>query len=159
MSIEVNGVELSDVTVRYLETILWAETVSLSEAEDMLSDGFMDVAEDHPLYNVQECSPLDDHFGLGDFSVESLKRAENDCNEFFYRLDRIGLLERANCFADDEHIAYDFWLTRQGHGAGFWDGDYADETEDIGDALTGVAREFGECWVIVDDAGCLHIEG
>lgn len=159
MSIEVNGVELSDATVSYLETILWAETVCLPVPEEELIDGYMEVAEDHPLYGVLECEPLEDYFGLGNFSVESLKWAENDCNEFFSRLENAGLLERANRFKDDDNIAYDFWLTRQGHGAGFWDGDYADDTDDVGDALTDVAKEFGECYVFVDEDGCLHING
>lgn len=37
------------------------------------------------------------------------------------------------------HIEHDFYLTRNGHGAGFWDGDY-----EKGEELTKVAKSFGE---------------
>jgi len=159
MSTKVNGVVLSDITARYLETILWAETVLMPVPDDELVDGRMDVDKDHPLHGIVEGFPLDEYFGLDDFSDESLERAESDCAEFFDRIDDADLLERANRFADDEHIAYDFWLTRQGHGAGFWDGDYKDDTDNVGDALSEVAAEFGECYVVVGEGGQLHIEG
>lgn len=44
----------------------------------------------------------------------------------------------------------DFWLTRNGHGAGFWDGDWPDE---IGTWLTEIARPYGEVYLYVDDSG------
>jgi hypothetical protein len=49
-----------------------------------------------------------------------------------------------------ERIAHDFWLTRNYHGAGFWDGDYKltefDHVyENLGDKLTNLALGFGEC--------------
>lgn len=46
-------------------------------------------------------------------------------------------------FTKDElakgHIGHDLWLTLEGHGAGFWDGDYRQ-----GDALTKLCDEFGK---------------
>ena len=36
-------------------------------------------------------------------------------------------------------VVYDFWLTRNRHGAGFWDGDYEN-----GEVLTDIADSFGE---------------
>lgn len=36
-------------------------------------------------------------------------------------------------------IEHDFFLTRNGHGAGFWDGDY-----ERGDELTTITKSFGE---------------
>ena len=38
-------------------------------------------------------------------------------------------------------VVYDFWLTRNRHGAGFWDGDYE---EGVGKVLTDIAHAFGE---------------
>lgn len=159
MTIEVNGVMLTDEVVSYLETILWAETVLLPVPEEEVVDGCMLVDDDHPLYGVRECEPLDKYFDLEDFSVESLRKACGDCVAFFDRLDEEDLAERACDFTNDETIAHDFWLTRNGHGAGFWDGDYRDSEDDIGDALSNIAGEFGECWVIVGEDGKLHIEG
>ena len=156
--LEVNGVKLSDVTVQYLETILWAETVSLPVPEEELVNGCMDVDLDHPLCGVSKSDHLDDHFCINDFTVELLERAERDCVKFFDRAKAAGLIERAHRFADDTTIAYDFWLTRQGHGAGFWDGNYRDDVDDVGSALSPVAVEFGECSVIIGEDGRVHLE-
>lgn len=40
---------------------------------------------------------------------------------------------------DMEHAGSDFHYTRNGHGAGFWDGDWGE----YGDRLTGFAKEYG----------------
>lgn len=45
---------------------------------------------------------------------------------------------------------HDFWLTRVGHGAGFWDGDWPD---DIGDILTEASKAFGDVYLYVSDNG------
>jgi hypothetical protein len=48
---------------------------------------------------------------------------------------------------------HDFWLTRNGHGAGFWDG----ELGDIGDRLTEASKAFGEvCLTVCDDGEIYH---
>jgi hypothetical protein len=39
-----------------------------------------------------------------------------------------------------ERAGHDFWLTRNGHGAGFWDGDWA---SDVGTKLTDMANVWG----------------
>lgn len=59
---------------------------------------------------------------------------------------------------DINKVAHDFWLTRNKHGAGFWDGDYGD----LGDVLTNVAHQFEECMLYVtdlqDDEGVFTVE-
>ena len=160
MSIKVNGVLLSDSVVGYLETILWAETCMLPVPEEELVDGCMDVDDDHPLHGISESDPLDAHFGIDDFTVESLEKAKEEVGDFFDQADDAELIARAHRFADNSRIAHDFWLTRQGHGAGFWDGDYQDDTDNVGDALSELSRKFSEfCNVFVDEDGCLHIDG
>ena len=42
-----------------------------------------------------------------------------------------------------EQLGHDFWLTRNGHGTGFWDRDFG--TEESRDALTMLSKVFGEC--------------
>lgn len=48
------------------------------------------------------------------------------------------------------NIGHDFWLTRNHHGAGFWDGDYDVIDDDgnvdksLGEKLTARAEKFGE---------------
>lgn len=40
-----------------------------------------------------------------------------------------------------EQFAHDFWLTRNGHGAGFWDRGLGE----IGDIFTKASKTFGSC--------------
>lgn len=55
---------------------------------------------------------------------------------------------------DSAHpVAHDFWLIRNHHGAGFWDGDYP---EDIGKRLTALAHTFGDCDLYVGDDGKIY---
>ena len=53
-----------------------------------------------------------------------------------------------------EMAGYHFWLTRNGHGAGFWDGDYP---EPIGQRLTVNAHGFGEIDPYLGDDGLIYI--
>tara|TARA_R100001082_G_scaffold96242_1_gene63730 strand:- start:9 stop:362 length:354 start_codon:yes stop_codon:yes gene_type:complete len=93
--------------------------------------------------------PFDDNYSIDDFSEEALKQADKDCGLFIKKAG--DLLDGF----DDTDIAHDFWLTRNGHGAGFWDGDYPD---DIGDKLTEIADEFRELHIYVADDGKLYFE-
>ena len=53
---------------------------------------------------------------------------------------------------DDTQAGIDFWLTRNGHGAGFWDGDYPEH----GDELTKYAHAAGERDLYVGDDGLIY---
>lgn len=55
---------------------------------------------------------------------------------------------------DYEIAMHDFWLTRNRHGAGFWDGDY--EKAD-GEKLTELAHSFGEINLYVGDDGKIYM--
>jgi hypothetical protein len=46
---------------------------------------------------------------------------------------------------------HDFWLTRRGHGAGFWDGDW-----EHGDVLTEKSEEFGNVDIYLGDDGLIY---
>jgi len=48
---------------------------------------------------------------------------------------------------------HDFWLTRNGHGAGFWDGDWDDET---GKRLTTISKKYVEIDLYVGDDGKIY---
>lgn len=98
-------------------------------------------------------APLDHRYDITDFSSEAMATMRADCAAFIktaaYRL-----------YAGGEHTAeragIDFWLTRNGHGAGFWDGDWGD---DAGRALTDASKTFGECSVYEGDDGLLYLGG
>lgn len=48
---------------------------------------------------------------------------------------------------------HDFWLTRCGHGSGFWDGDWK---EPAAIKLTDAAHEFGNVDLYVGDDGLIY---
>lgn len=50
---------------------------------------------------------------------------------------------------------HDFWLNRNGHGAGFWDGDWPVS----GAALNKKSEEYGELTIFVGDNGHIYLEG
>lgn len=132
---------MSNVTImmkQYLETALW----SSNDWDDQ-----------------DECgnpTQFDEKFGIGDFTDEAVQSAIDDCVRFLELLgetdcpDFENLLEAAYGYGDDEDLGHDFWLTRGGHGAGFWDGDYGD----YGDAITKVVHDnFSEVTPMVESNG------
>lgn len=110
----------------YLETALWSSP-RCDEEGNMLGN-------------------YDDDFGPDAFDEASLKQAATDLESFLE--EAAELLEGH----DDEQAAHDFWLTRNGHGAGFWDGDYQH-----GDKLTELAKAYGSTDVYETDDGELAL--
>lgn len=51
-----------------------------------------------------------------------------------------------------EQIGHDFWLTRNGHGAGFWDRGLGE----LGRKLSDAAKTFGTCHLYVGDDGLIY---
>lgn len=92
--------------------------------------------------------PLDKTYSIEDIAPETLTRMQEDCDKF--RDDaKIMVIIAGN----DEQAGHDFWLTRNHHGAGFWDGDW----EEHGDTLTAHAQNFRECDLYVGDDGKLYL--
>lgn len=84
-----------------------------------------------------EDSNLDDKYCLDDIS-DSLK-AEAEVMIDNFMIAAMPLFTDAEL--DDSPIGHDLWLTVEGHGAGFWDGDY-----EKGDALTDLCAQYGRSW-------------
>lgn len=90
--------------------------------------------------------PMDKNYSAADIAPETMARIIADCAKFqaenshsiAWALDRAG---------------HDFWLTRNGHGAGFWDGDWA---EPFATTLTDASKAFGSCDLYVGDDGQLY---
>jgi len=89
--------------------------------------------------------PLDDQFDISDFSPEAIEQASRDCESFLMHND-VGDL-------DEEMVGHNFWLTRNRHGAGFWDAGLGA----LGDRLTKAAHVYGSCDVYLGDDGKLHL--
>lgn len=92
-------------------------------------------------------NPLDNNYGIDDIDPVEIEKQTSELNEFLDRAENlIGSIPFA--YLDVTDLAHDFWLTRNRHGVGFWDGDYP---EAIGDALTDLAHEYGEVHAYVGD--------
>lgn len=92
--------------------------------------------------------PLDANYCTHDIVDDD--RAEEDCDAFIAACNAVGL---ARVIAADPALAgHHFWLTRNHHGAGFWDGAWGEH----GDALTEICQDFPEVDPYVGDDGGIH---
>lgn len=95
-----------------------------------------------------EGEPLDDS-GMG-LAPETLDWFLADCGAFLGEVDGLGLPWRDEM--EWSQLGHDLWLTRNGHGAGFWDRDLGD----LGDALTEAAKRQGSADLYVGDDGLIY---
>lgn len=92
--------------------------------------------------------PLDQNYDSGDLAEETLEKMMADCKRF--QEENRELLEASGL--SDEQAGHDFWLTRCGHGAGFWDRDL----DEIGEKLTKACDAFGNVDLYVGDDGKIY---
>jgi hypothetical protein len=75
-----------------------------------------------------------------DFAPEVIQDAIKDCKSF-QEANRADLDEVSDTYhVDDSQHGHDFWLTRNGHGAGFWDRGYLPE---LSERLSDASKTFG----------------
>ena len=95
-------------------------------------------------------------------SNETLKRIDEDCETFFNN--NLNTLEQAIGMETNANnpmyriynwaqAGHDYWLTRNGHGAGFWDRGLGE----IGDVLT-KACEYTEVHAYLGDDGLIYTD-
>lgn len=68
-------------------------------------------------------------------------------------IDCLAFFSRVRCYLSDDHIeqaGHDFWLTRNGHGTGFWDRPEL-YGETYAEMFTGMATGFGEAYPVFDE--------
>lgn len=92
-----------------------------------------------------EGKPLDKHFhGMEDVGPATLHVMIADCKRFQQEN------EEDLKSGTTQHGAHDFWLTRRGHGAGFWDGGWP---EPQASRLDAAANSFGDFELYVGHDG------
>jgi hypothetical protein len=89
--------------------------------------------------------PLDDDRDASDFADTAVDEAEQTLRDF----EIANAADIAVTGMSASQLGYDLWLTRNGHGAGFWDRGYGDP----GKRLTDAANALGECNVWIDEQG------
>lgn len=112
-------------TQAYIECALWSSTDNVDD-----SGG----------------APLDDNYSSDDIDAVTLAQMVKDCKDF----------QESNA-KDLEGLhpgqaGHDFWLTRNGHGAGFWDRGLGD----VGDRLTDASDAYGSYDLYVGDDGKIY---
>lgn len=126
-------IELDAFTTQYIETALWSSNDESTE---------------------QGGEPFDANYDRDDIHPETLAKMIEDCRAFQEsNCDDIATWDSFSFNEQSEQAAHDFWLTRNRHGAGFWDGDW-DENE--ADRLSASADSFGEFNLYIGDDGMIH---
>lgn len=111
----------------YIETALWSST---DNADD--SGG---------------ATPLDDNYSDDDIADDTRAAMRKDCAAF--------LEENASDINGKWASAgHNFWLTRNGHGAGFWDS--SDFPGAVGERLTKASKPYGTSDLMIGDDGKIH---
>ena len=104
--------------------------------------------------------PLDSTHDKTNLAGETLQAMKNDCAKFMadnekdldeYTQNRA--IPRGADYTEADCAGHDFWLTRNGHGAGFWDRGLGE----LGDRLSEAADAFGESHLYAGDDGKLYL--
>jgi hypothetical protein len=127
--------KLDKFTLAYIECALWA---SNDESDE----------------NGGE--PLDANYSASDLAPETLEAMKIDCAAF--QRDNAADIAAGPDGPDYtryERAGHDFFLTRNHHGAGFWDGDWSAEA---GERLTAASHAHGETNLYVGDDGLIYAD-
>jgi hypothetical protein len=139
--------EYVDIMTRaYLTTALWSS----------VDERHIENPEDFP-------EMLDASFEVNDIDEGSYAEARADCEDFAlcnwtdlmaaFKVSP-GFHRNGNVY-DASQAGHDFWLTRNGHGAGFWDRGLGM----VGDRLTENSKPYGEANLYVEDDGTVYYQG
>lgn len=159
-SLEPDFQALDEFTQGYIEALFFTETEP-GTTERVQSFG--------RVWNHETDSSLPGDVGFGEFAPDALAKIIADCKA--YQEANAALLERAYQLTADglayspERAGHDFWLTRNGHGAGFWSREFTNDDgesdRDIGDELAATCghrgKAFGEVWATFGDDGKVYV--
>lgn len=92
--------------------------------------------------------PMDANYSADDLAPELLTTMRDDVTDFV----NVARIDLELSGQSDEQIGHDFWLTRNGHGVGFWDRGLGA----VGDRLTAVCKVYGGVDLSVGDDGKIY---
>jgi hypothetical protein len=100
--------------------------------------------------------PLDKTYSIEDIDLYTKLKMGRDVQQAETLAD--AFVPNWRSYWDDEQFGHDFWLTRNGHGAGFWDRAPTRNTEqdEIGEKLSTIARSFSGVDLYVGDDGRVY---
>ena len=127
------AIQLDDFTLAYIEAALWSTTDESTPAGG---------------------EPLDSNYTIDDIHPDTIAEMEADCRKFREENAADLALYSHPRWSAAELGGHDFWLTRNGHGCGFWDRNDC-LPEEAGQRLTKAAGSLGEYDLYVDDDGII----
>lgn len=122
--------DIDDMLDAYVEAALWASTDESDEGGG---------------------EPLDKNYGPDDVAKSTLAKMRKDVSSFAKEYGSI--IESFGADYDWSQAGHDLWLTRNGHGTGFWDRDLPKKDRDI---LAKAAGGMGEVYLYVGNDGKIH---
>lgn len=146
---------------------------------DAFTQGYIEAmffTENAPGVTTEEWQATEDHdegsipgdVGFADLAPETLAQIIEDCRRFqagggeALRLESVRVYDPEGptpnydkwCYTQEDDAGRDFWYTRNGHGCGFWDGDWP---EPYATTLTEAARAFGSVDAYLGDDGKVYL--
>jgi hypothetical protein len=118
---------MDDFQKGYVEAALWS---SMDNSNDSGGD------------------PLDKNYSPENIAPETLQEMVQDCNDFV----QVAAAQLEQSGLDDVQAGRDFWLSRNGHGAGYFDRGLGQ----IGEELQKLAKSYGSYDLYIGDTGLIH---
>jgi hypothetical protein len=136
----ISGLKVDEFVRGYIEAMLWSTSDESNEAGG-------------------EC--LNKKFTADDIDHASMDRIYADCRSFLHTAGpflNVDKYKGPGLTTLEAMAGHDFWLTRVGHGSGFWDGDWEGEDDGRFDGpLTKAAKAFGNIDPYVGDDCKIHL--
>lgn len=160
-NLHLNNDEVNEILKGYLEAALWTEEERLNDERgvnnDALSSDFDDEEDETEseirfmkiMRNNLQSKPIES-FTREDIDPNSLIQAYLDIKNFITAAGSVAVSEALEV-GDKFQLGMDFWLSRNGHGAGFFDRNY-----EHGDELQNTARSQKEVDLYIGDDNKLH---
>jgi hypothetical protein len=154
-------------TEKYIEIALWSSVDSINAPDDNPDeeDDEEDIEGDEWKTEPKPVRPaLKSSYTVRDMDMQTIERMQRDCKDFYHKYSE---MYHSAGWADSL-AAHDFWLTRNRHGAGFWDREQEnldrelylnmsyERFEDIKDNLTKAAHSYGEFNLYMGDDGLIY---
>ncbi len=146
-------INIKKVVDAYLVAALWTEEEKMKEDNDeelqsMYGETEEDDEEDKNNH-IRNLIPEID-FSINNIADNSKIKAYNDIKNF---INIVGIDTIHDNEIDEEMLGHDIWLTRNRHGAGFFDRNYDAEVEE---KLMKAAHELGEDYLYLGDDSLFH---
>lgn len=126
----------SDFFRAYVETAIW----SSNDESDPETGG----------------DPLDENYCSDDIEDRTMRDMRADCLSFVLdNYDDIETNDRVCEWSAQAQAGHDFWLTRNGHGVGFWESGRG-WSDEVGERLDKAAKAFGVVDLYVGDDGKIY---